>query len=117
MANNHAYLILAAAIAVAGGIIVYVVWYLFSQVVPTAKITANQLIAGAVDFTVITTGLTMPVSYYWSFGIGGVTETTTVPATVFVYPQGGTYTVTVTCTDVNNNIAVGTTQVTVSSLL
>ena len=50
MANNHAYLILAAAIAVAGGIIVYVIWYLFSQVVPTAKLTATILPAGTVLF-------------------------------------------------------------------
>lgn len=114
MADKNAFLIIAVAVASAGAIIIYVIWNLLNQAIYKATITTKQLGFGSVNFTATTTGFTLPISYLWDFGFQGATETTNVPGAVFVYLQSGTYTVTLTATDINGHQAIAATSITVN---
>jgi len=68
-----------------------------------ADFTADQTIickTGTVEFTPTGFNLSNITSYTWDFG-NGVTTTVSNPVISNVYPNSGTYTVTLTITDVN----------------
>lgn len=94
------------------------IWYgdivpaAFEPILPVASFSSNVTSGNAplnILFTDTSTG--MPVKWNWNFGDGTVNSTIQNPA--HTYEAAGIYTVTLTVTDVNNNIDSDTCTVTV----